>query len=60
GKVAGKQAEAIRQRHVQLQAQQRLQAGFVQKQQALKAEIDSSLQRYRELKGLAPAATPAG
>ncbi|HEL4298870.1 MULTISPECIES: hypothetical protein [Stenotrophomonas] len=60
GKVAGKQAEAIRQRHVQLQAQQRLQAGFVQQQQALKAEIDSSLQRYRELKGLAPAAAPAG
>jgi hypothetical protein len=55
GKVADKQAEAIRQRHVQLQSQQRLQAGFLQQQQALKAEIESTLQRYRELKGVAPA-----
>jgi len=55
GKVADKQAEAIRQRHVQLRAQQRLQAGFLQQQQVLKAEIDSTLQRYRELKGVAPA-----
>lgn len=54
-KVADKQAGAIRQRHVQLQAQQRLQAGLQQQQQALKAEIDSTLQRYRELKGVAPA-----
>lgn len=53
--VAEKQAEAIRQRHAQLQSQQRLQAGFAQQQQALKAEIESTLQRYRELKGLAPA-----
>ncbi|MEO2237100.1 MAG: hypothetical protein ABGW95_02500, partial [Candidatus Poseidoniia archaeon] len=53
-KVADKQAEAIRQRHVQLQSQQRLQAGFLQQQQALKAEIESTLQRYRELKGLVP------
>ncbi len=59
-KVADKQAEAIRKRHAQLQAQQRLQAGLVQQQQALKAEIDSTLQRYRELKGLVPADTPAG
>ncbi|HEL2978227.1 TPA: hypothetical protein UMB92_001050 [Stenotrophomonas maltophilia] len=58
-KVADKQAEAIRQRHVQLQSQQRLQAGFLQQQQALRAEIESTLQRYRELKGVAPAA-PAG
>jgi len=55
GKVADKQAEAIRQRHIQLQSQQRLQAGFLQQQQALKAEIDSTLQRYRELKGVAQA-----
>ena len=55
GKVADRQAEAIRQRHVQLQSQQRLQAGFLQQQQALKAEIESTLQRYRELKGVAPA-----
>jgi len=59
-KVADKQAEAIRKRHAQLQAQQRLQAGLVQQQQALKAEIDSTLQRYRELKGLVPADAPAG
>ncbi|HEL3751644.1 TPA: hypothetical protein UMV35_003984 [Stenotrophomonas maltophilia] len=58
-KVGDPQAEAIRQRHVQLQSQQRLQSGFLQQQQALKAEIESTLQRYRELKGLAPAA-PAG
>ena len=58
--VADGQAEAIRQRHQQLQSQQRLQAGFQQQQQALKAEIESTLQRYRELKGLAPAAAPAG
>ena len=37
-----------------------LQAGLVQQQQALKAEIDSTLQRYRELKGLVPADAPAG
>ncbi|WP_207925186.1 hypothetical protein, partial [Pseudomonas aeruginosa] len=60
GKVVDKQAEAIRKRHAQLQAQQRLQAGLVQQQQALKAEIDSTLQRYRELKGLVPADAPAG
>ena len=59
-KVADKQAEAIRKRHAQLQAQQRLQAGLVQQQQALKAEIDSTLQRYRELKGVVPADAPAG
>ena len=28
---------------------------FLQQQQALKAEIESTLQRYRELKGVAPA-----
>jgi len=59
-KVAAKQAEAIRQRHVQLMAQQRLLASFEEQQQVLKVEIDTSLQRYRELKGAAPAGTPAG
>ncbi|WP_313050719.1 hypothetical protein [Stenotrophomonas cyclobalanopsidis] len=54
GKVADKQVEAIRQRHTQLQAQQRLQASFEQQQVTLKAEIEASLQRYRELKGMAP------
>ncbi len=54
GKVSDKQAEAIRQRHAQLQAQQRLQASFEQQQVTLKAEIEASLQRYRELKGMAP------
>jgi len=53
-KVDDKQAEAIRQRHAQLQAQQRLQASFEQQQVTLKAEIEASLQRYRELKGMAP------
>lgn len=59
-KVAAKQATAIRQRHAQLQSQQRLLASFEQQQQALKVEIDNSLQRYRQLKGLAPPAAPAG
>ncbi|WP_303637635.1 hypothetical protein [Stenotrophomonas tuberculopleuritidis] len=59
-KVAAKQATAIRQRHAQLQSQQRLLASFEQQQQALKFEIDNSLQRYRQLKGLAPPAAPAG
>ncbi|CAH0166379.1 hypothetical protein [Stenotrophomonas lactitubi] len=64
GKVADKQAQTIGQRHAQLQMQQRLLASFEQQQQALKVEIESSLQRYRQLKGLAPgdlpAQTPAG
>ncbi|MEG2980794.1 MAG: hypothetical protein RR831_14885 [Stenotrophomonas sp.] len=55
GKVADKQAQAIGQRHTQLQLQQRLLASFEQQQQALKVEIESSLQRYRQLKGVAPA-----
>ncbi|MCY1248898.1 hypothetical protein D9M72_623820 [compost metagenome] len=55
GKVADKQAQAIAQRHAQLKSQQRLLASFEQQQQALKVEIESSLQRYRQLKGLAPA-----
>ena len=59
-KVADKQAEAIRQRHVQLQSQQRMQASFKQQQAALKAEIETSLQRYRQLKGQVPAAAPPG
>ena len=54
GKVTDKQAEAISQRHAQLQAQQRLQASFEQQQVTLKTEIEASLQRYRELKGMAP------
>ena len=54
--VAAPQANAIRQRHAQLQAQERLQTSFEQQQVALKAEIETSLQRYRELKG----ATPGG
>ncbi|AWH16150.1 hypothetical protein C1922_01790 [Stenotrophomonas sp. ZAC14D2_NAIMI4_7] len=53
--VADKQADLIRQRHAQLRSQQRLQASFEQQQVALKAEIETTLQRYRELKGLAPA-----
>ena len=53
--VADKQADLIRQRHAQLRSQQRLQASFEQQQVALKAEIETILQRYRELKGLAPA-----
>jgi len=52
--VAAPQADAIRQRHAQLQAQERLQTSFEQQQVALKAEIETSLQRYRELKGAAP------
>lgn len=55
GKVADKQTEAIRQRHLQLQSQQRLQASFQQQQLSLTTEIENTLQRYRELKGLAPA-----
>ncbi|HYQ22571.1 hypothetical protein [Stenotrophomonas sp.] len=54
GKVTAKQADAISQRHAQLQAQQRLQASFEQQQVVLKTEIEASLQRYRELKGMAP------
>ncbi|WP_312708437.1 hypothetical protein [Stenotrophomonas sp.] len=53
--VASKQAGLIRQRHAQLRSQQRLQASFEQQQVALKAEIETTLQRYRELKGLTPA-----
>lgn len=60
GKVADKQVETIRQRHLQLQAQQRLLASFEQQQQELKVEIEASLQRYRELKGLAPGAAAPG
>lgn len=58
-KVADKQVQAISQRHAQLQSQRRLLASFEQQQQALKVEIESSLQRYRQLKGLAPVDVPA-
>lgn len=59
-KVGDKPAQAINQRHAQLQSQQRLLASFEQQQQALKIEIESSLQRYRQLKGLVPPPAPAG
>ncbi|WMJ71394.1 hypothetical protein [Stenotrophomonas sp. 24(2023)] len=55
GKVPDKDAEAIRQRHAQLQAQQRLQLSFEQQRQALDGEIEATLQRYRELKSALPA-----
>ena len=53
-KVTDKQAEEIRQRHNELQAQLRLQAAFRQQRSALDVEIAETLARYRELKGTAP------
>ncbi|SBV37595.1 conserved exported hypothetical protein [uncultured Stenotrophomonas sp.] len=53
-KVADKQADDIRQRHRELQAQLRLQAAFERQRKALDVEIDETLTRYRVLKGTAP------
>jgi hypothetical protein len=53
-KVADKQADDIRQRHRELQAQLRLQAAFERQRKALDVEIDETLARYRVLKGTAP------
>ncbi|KAF1013583.1 MAG: hypothetical protein GAK31_03733 [Stenotrophomonas maltophilia] len=55
GKVPDKDAAAITGHHARLQAQQRLQASFEQQRQALDGEIETTLQRYCELKGVAPA-----
>jgi len=54
-KIADKQADDIRQRHRELQAQLRLQAAFERQRKALDVEIDETLARYRVLKGIAPA-----
>ncbi len=51
-KVSDKQTEVIRQRHAQLRAQQRLQAGFERQRQELDAEVEATLLRFRQLKGL--------
>jgi len=53
-KIADKQADDIRQRHRELQAQLRLQAAFERQRKALDVEIDETLARYRVLKGIAP------
>lgn len=59
-KVADKQAADIRQRHAELLAQLRLQRAFEQQRKAMQVEIDESLARYRELKGItASAVSPA-
>ncbi|MGH8054906.1 MAG: hypothetical protein ACREP4_13410 [Stenotrophomonas sp.] len=58
-KVPDKQAEEIRQRHNELLAQLRLQTAFQQQRQTLEVEIAESLARYRELKGIVPAAETA-
>lgn len=63
-KVPDKQAQDIRQRHVELLAQLRLQAAFEQQRRTLDVEIAETLARYRELKGIsapaeAGAAAPA-
>lgn len=54
-KVPDKQAQDIRQRHTELLAQLRLQSAFEQQRQTLEVEINETLARYRELKGIAPA-----
>ncbi|MFT3755603.1 MAG: hypothetical protein QM769_06580 [Pseudoxanthomonas sp.] len=53
-------AADIKARHVQLQQQLRMQTDFEQRRTELDGEITETLQRYRELKGLAVAAPPAG
>lgn len=50
--VPDKQAERIRERHAELVAQRRMQASFEQQRRALDVEIESTLQRYRLLKGV--------
>ncbi len=61
-KVNDKQATDIRQRHIELLAQLRLQAAFEQQRKALEVEIAETIERYRVLKGIAPAgeAAPQG
>lgn len=61
-KVGDKLAGDIRQRHAELLAQQRLQAGFERQRQELDGEIGEILQRYRALKGVPADAVepPAG
>lgn len=59
-KVPDKQSQDIRQRHLELLAQLRLQSAFEQQRKALDVEIAETLARYRELKGIsAPAAAGA-
>lgn len=59
-KVGDKQAQDIRQRHVELLAQLRLQGAFETQRKALDGEIAETLARYRELKGItAPDAASA-
>jgi len=55
-KVTDKQAATIRQRHVELRAQQRMQATFERERAALDVEIEDTVQRFRLLKGNPPAA----
>jgi hypothetical protein len=57
-KIPDKLSDGIRERHQELQWQQRLQTGFEQQRRDLDGEIDQTLQRYRDLKGVG-AATPA-
>ncbi|MFT3763893.1 MAG: hypothetical protein QM761_15030 [Pseudoxanthomonas sp.] len=56
GKPVPPQAAAdIQTRHAQLQRQLRMQADFERRRKELDAEIAETLQRYRELKGIAAA-----
>ncbi len=59
-KVPDKQSQDIRQRHVELLAQLRLQSAFEQQRKALDVEIAETLARYRELKGISAPAEAGG
>lgn len=52
-RVADTLAASIRQRHAELLAQQRMQAVFERQRQALDAEIEETVQRFRLLKDVA-------
>ncbi|WP_156924828.1 hypothetical protein [Pseudoxanthomonas sp. J35] len=58
--VPEKIANDIRARHAQLRYNTALQASYERQRGELDTEIEQTLQRYRELKGIAPAAGDAG